>query len=267
MPDSEGVSALFRQRLSKAFDGTKKWIVADDIDVDPTTISRWLSDKSPRGPGIFRVKRAADRLGVSVGYLLGETDDAITLTDRQRVAEMVNWLSDRFALKEHEPVHTLPKSTEEFPVEPDDFIETDFDYPRELHITRWREDFEVAAGEAGGTETDMTAHTIHSEDVRDTTHRVIKVRGRSMSPDYEEGWMLLVDLRKLQPQPGDPVAVYVEGRGSILGYWEPTPDGGALLEKANPESKPVRLAGDRKAWRLLGTVQKIVDQPAKRRKR
>lgn len=161
---------------------------------------------------------------------------------------------------------TVARWTPEVPIDPKDFIDTDFDFPREVHSTKWSNEFEVAAGEEGGTEDDMTAHTLHLEDVRDTTHRVIKVTGRSMHPDYQEGWMLLVDLRKLSPEPGEPVAVCVDRgkkKASILGYWQPTSEG-VLLEKANPQAKPVRLG--KTGWKLLGTVQKIVDQPAPRRK-
>lgn len=164
-----------------------------------------------------------------------------------------------------QPERTVPRLTEEFPVEPADFIEGDFDYPLELHALEV-EEFEIAAGGTGvNPEVDMAAYTLHAKDVRDSSHRVVKVKGDSMEPDYGEGWKLLVDTRKREPQRGDPVAVYLNDQGSVLGYWNPTRDH-VELEKANRSYKPVRL-GDPETWHLIGTVQKVVDAPAKRRKK
>lgn len=164
------------------------------------------------------------------------------------------------------PDRTEPRWTEDFPVQPDQFIEKDFDFPRELHALEV-EEYEVAAGATGVASelADDMAYTLNAKDVRDSTHRVIKVRGDSMAPDYEEGWKLLVDMKKTKPQPGDPVAVYLEDEGGVIGYWEPT-KGGITLEKANPSYKPLKL-GDPTTWRLIGTVQKVVDMPAKRRRK
>lgn len=163
------------------------------------------------------------------------------------------------------PERTEPRWTEEFPIEPNEYVEGDFDYPLELHALEV-EEFEVAAGDTGvNPEVDMAAYTLHAKDVRDSTHRVIKVKGDSMSPDYEEGWKLLVDTRKRSPRPGDPVAVYLNNQGSVLGYWSPTGDH-VELEKANTAYRPVSL-GDPSTWHLIGTVQKVVDAPAKKRRK
>lgn len=163
------------------------------------------------------------------------------------------------------PARTEPRWTEEFPVDPNDFVEGDFDYPLELHALEV-EEFEVAAGATGvNPEVDMAAYTLHARDVRDATHRVIKVKGDSMSPDYEEGWKLLVDTKKRAPRAGDPVAVYLKDEGSVLGYWSPAGDH-VELEKANAAYRPIRL-GDPGTWHLIGTVQKVVDAPAKRKRR
>lgn len=160
---------------------------------------------------------------------------------------------------------TEPRSTEEFPIEPADFVEGDFDYPRELHALELDE-YDIAAGGTGvNPEVDMAGYTLHARDVKDATHRVVKVKGDSMTPDYEEGWKLLVDTKKKSPQAGDPVAVYLKDEGSVLGYWSKNGDR-IELEKANAAYKPVRL-GDPTTWHLIGTVQKIVDAPAKKRRK
>jgi SOS-response transcriptional repressor LexA len=166
------------------------------------------------------------------------------------------------------PERTVPRWTEEFPIDPESFVEKDFDYPLELHALEV-EDMEFAAGETGivSEVVDMAAYTLNAKDVRDATHRVIKVKGDSMAPEFEDGWKLLVDVRKQSPQPGEVVAVYLldaTNEGGIIGYWEPTRDG-VQIEKANPSYRPVKL-GDPTTWKLVGTVQKVVDAPVKRRK-
>lgn len=168
-----------------------------------------------------------------------------------------------------QPERTRPRRTEEFPIDPESFVERDFDYPLELHALEVEEG-EYAAGRTGiasDTEFEM-AYTLHSREVRDATHRVIKVRGDSMSPKIEDGDKVLVDVKKSNPRPGDVVAVYLldpVNEGGIIGYWEPTQDG-VQIEKANPAYKPVKL-GDPSTWKLIGVVQKRVDSPVKPRER
>ena len=115
-----------------------------------------------KNPRLFTIKKIADKLGTTVGALLGESGAVITDADRVELREFMTWLGARFGLKESGETRTLPKWTEEFPVEPERFIENDFDFPLELHALEV-EDFEVAAGESGvNPEVDMAAYTINS---------------------------------------------------------------------------------------------------------
>lgn len=209
--------------------------------------------------------QAVEPIAEMLMHLTEEQREAFVYSFRVQLSTVAPFLEKSNVVAFPQPERTVPRMTEEFPVEPADFIEGDFDYPLELHALEV-EEFEIAAGGTGvNPEVDMAAYTLHAKDVRDASHRVVKVKGDSMEPDYGEGWKLLVDTRKREPQRGDPVAVYLNDQGSVLGYWNPTRDH-VELEKANRSYKPVRL-GDPGTWHLIGTVQKVVDAPAKRKKR
>lgn len=274
MASVEGLERLFRSRLAAAFEGHKKHLVAEDIDVDATTISRWLSESAPREPGIFSVKRAANRLGVTVAHLLGEADDAIAPNDREKVKGIVSWLSQRFgiteevATAEEQQPRTVPEWTPEFPVSPEDFIGSgDGDYPLFYHA--WNQDDHLAAAGpiAARTENPMSA-ILNSKEVREGRVRTIKVQGNSMSPSFEDGWIVAVDVALRQPKNREPVAVYrPKEKGMIIGRWERRGERVRLL-KDNDKFKPVELEKDDL---LVGTITKIIDHPVppppKRRKK
>jgi transcriptional regulator with XRE-family HTH domain len=183
------------------------------------------------------------------------------------------------------PERTLPRWTEEFPVHPEDFKSSDTDYPLELHAVPVENIDEIAAGVTGAIaasgDPDMATSgwLLHDRAVRDTTHRVVVVKGDSMTPDYQPGWKLLIDLKKRLPSDGDPVYVYIiydaEAEGAVLGFWEPkSRKGGPRLIKAN-ETKgsdgellypPIDLSKFAR-WDVIGTVQKVVDAPAPKRRK
>ncbi len=251
------------------------------------------ADKRPaKEPSIFTIRDIAKRLGTTVGALLGEQGFEISDHDRERASEIVDWMRSTFRLDDRgvetsgnvtpllnavttdspdESEQTVPRWTPEFPIRPKDFKIRDFDYPRELHAVPV-EVMKVAAGVTGViSEINMPqGWLLHDKAVKDTTHRIVRVEGDSMSPDYEEGWLLLVDLRKTAPRPDDLVAVYLHenhdaGEGGVLGWWDQS-TGELQLAKANKKYAPVKL-GDPATWHVIGTVQKVVDAPAKKRKR
>lgn len=109
-------------------------------------------------------------------------------------------------------------------------------------------------------------YRLHGCGIFDETHRVVKVRGDSMAPELEHGWKVLVDVKKRQPVNGDLVAIYVqdaEDEGGVIGYWEKNGKAIRLL-KENESFLPVSLAG--RKLMILGTVQKVVDAPLRRKK-
>lgn len=233
------------------------------------TLADLLAETSPPLPSITerpRLKRIAEALDHF-------PDDALA-----KVATHVDWIGSlltptgeaaaasvvvAFPIPDNPERTSAPQWTAEFPIEPSEFIETDFDYPRILHSLEVRQS-EMAAGPTGAGDQMDTAFTLNAREVWDETHRVVKVKGDSMYPAYQNGWKVIVDLKKREPKDGDPVAVYMLDEGSILGYWKRTPFGVKLL-KHNKSFNTVILGGvDEGRWILIGTVQKIADAPAPR---
>jgi len=82
-----------------------------------------------------------------------------------------------------------------------------------------------------------------------------------MSPVLESGWVVRIDTSKL-PQPGDVTAVYIDGEGGMVGYWQ----GGKkpMLDKANPAYASVDLTA-KGTWKVVGVVVAIVNAPIQSR--
>lgn len=251
----------FRRRLMDAVERVGRKTAYLGAEISEGGLSRIVNGHI-ENPGIFTVKAIADAAGVTLGELLGEEGFNLTSDDREFLAHLREWIDTKLPIE----TRTLPRWTIEFPVAPADFIERDFDYPIELHAEEV-EVYDVAAGKTGiNAEVDVAdGFLLHGKDVRDASHRVIKVDGDSMSPTFEAGWKLLVDVKKLSPIEDDVVAVYMKHGGSVIGRWEMTTKGARLL-KDNESHAPVEL-GDPSGWRLIGIVQKIVDAPVARRRK
>jgi Peptidase S24-like len=214
-------------------------------------------------PRLSTVMQSADDLGTTVGDLLGE--QPLGEADRQRLREFVEFLIARFDLADtHAAVERDKRAVH---VSEAKFIEHDFDYPRPHHV--WIVRHAKAAAGSGiegdrDTETSEVLHSIH--DVYNGQLRVIRVKGNSMEPVLHDGDKVTFDIRLVDPQAGDVVAVYDDLRGGIIGYWRPGENGEAWLDKENPASSSERLeAGG--AWKLWGTVTRIVDTPVRPRRR
>lgn len=69
--------------------------------------------------------------------------------------------------------------------------------------------YDVAAGVTRvPSEIDMAnGHLLHGKEIRDETHRVVKVHGDSRRETLRDGWKVLVDLKKRNPRNNEIVAM------------------------------------------------------------
>ena len=241
-------------------------ILENDPDYEPYRPRATEKQRGPAiEPSVFTVKRIAERLDTTVSDLLGETTLDITISDRRRIRDWIEFLRQRLLLDSIEDA--IPQSPEyRFPIRPERFIEREYDYPQALHA--WVvPDMPAAAGSAGIEEDRplLTTEVLHSiRDIRNGALQVIRVIGDSMSDLLLDGYKVLVDTRLQSPKERDVVAVYIRAEGGILGYWRDEGKGRIVLEKHNQDYDPVRL-GHRSEWFLMGTITKIVEAPLPRR--
>jgi len=85
----------------------------------------------------------------------------------------------------------------------------------------------------------------------------VRVVGDCMEPVIGDGWLIRVDTSRVEPQPGDVVAVHIEGAGNVIGYWGGG-DRAALLHE-NPAHSALDLW--LRCFRVIGTVTAVVDRP------
>jgi len=215
-----------------------------------------------KDPRISTVLRGAHDLGTTVGDLLGEPP--VGETDLQKLREMVEFLIDRFDLMGAQAAAAREQGT--LKVDEADFIERDFDYPRAHHV--WvvpHAQAEAGSGIEADRDTEMT-EVLHSiRDVYNGQLRVICVKGESMSPVLHDGDKVTFDIRLVNPQDGDVVAVYDSVRGGIVGYWRRGEKGESWLDKENEAFDSERL-GKEGGWTVWGVVTRIVDTPMRPRR-
>lgn len=148
---------------------------------------------------------------------------------------------------------------DQFPIEKDEFIELDFDFPQSLHAYVVPVAAELAAGPPRDPDEILlpTAEILHSmHEITDHRLKVIKVLGDSMAPTLKNGWKILIDTKQKSWRRGQLVAAYVRNQGSTLGIFEPEGDA-AVLRKLNPDYRAIPLpAGE---WYPLGVVTRIVE--------
>jgi hypothetical protein len=180
-----------------------------------------------QNPGIFTLQSVADALETTVGDLLGESGyasirDVVSRTDRRTLRDAVLLLRDLFDLDDDTlDVPQVPP----FLVSRAEFIARDYDYPE---------------AELSGLQ-------------------IIRVIGDAMAPELHDGWRVAVDPERTAPEEGTLIAVYLRGRGGLLGRWQKDGDT-AMLVRSNPDVAPIALPSDDE-WRMWGTVTKIVDAP------
>jgi hypothetical protein len=288
MPQDEELRAAFRRRLRDALRGQKKGIAAEDAEIDPTTLSRWISEESPREPGLFAIKRLADRLSTNVGQLLGEVEaPSATAEDREAIGGFVSWASRRFGIAEGskrrrsvttqenvlEFVPFKPKlqiiEEEEFRfmVKPQDFKQKDFDYPQPWHY--WTNDTpieELPAAAAGpvGVPGLLNPHGANVREVFDRVNQIVRVFGDSMEDRYFDGDLVRVDTRIRTPLDGTPVAVYCDDLGgSLIGFLKRDGDH-VLLKKKNRTRYPEPIMLPSNGWILVGPIVELVSRRERR---
>jgi hypothetical protein len=247
-------------------DNAMSRILENDPEYEPYRPRATQKQRGPAvEPSVFTVKRIAERLETTVSDLLGETTLDITISDRRRIRDWIEFLRQRLLLDSLEDL-VLQGAEYRFPIRPERFIEREYDYPQALHA--WvLPDMPAAAGKAGVEEDRplLTTEVLHSiRDIRNGALQVIRVIGDSMSDLLLDGYKVLVDTRLQTPRERDVVAVYIRAEGGMLGYWRDEGKGRIVLEKHNAEYAPVRL-GHRSEWFLIGTITKIVEAPLPRR--
>jgi len=173
-----------------------------------------------REPALFTIKRLAERLDTTVGDLLGEREFDVTVGDRRRIRDLLDFLWERLDLDSIQEV--APQALEyRFPIPPSRFKERDYDYPQALHAWVVPE-VPMAAGRSG-IEADrplLTTEVLHSiRDVRNGALQVVRVIGDSMADLLLDGYKVLVDTRMKKPRRGDLVAVYIKAEGGVIGFW------------------------------------------------
>lgn len=86
---------------------------------------------------------------------------------------------------------------------------------------------------------------------------IVRVVGHCMEPVIGDGWLVRVITSRVDPQPGDVVAVHIEGDGYCIGYWGAGDH--AELQHQNPAYPAVALWP--RCFRIVGTVTAVVDRP------
>ncbi|HEY2091071.1 MAG TPA: S24/S26 family peptidase [Thermoanaerobaculia bacterium] len=213
-------------------------------------------------PRLSTVMSGADALETTIGDFLSEPP--LGAEDRERLREFIEFLILRFDLLGSNA--TPKEEAKVIDVDEADFVEREFDYPRPHHV--WIvPNTKAAAG--SGIEIDRDSEVtevLHSiRDVYNGRLRVIRVIGDSMSPVLHGDDKVTFDTRLVSPKEGDVVVVYDAVRGGMIGYWRR--DGAtAWLDKANGAFSSERLDTS-DAWKLWGTITRIVDTPVSPRRR
>jgi hypothetical protein len=241
-------------------------ILANDPDYKPYRPRAIDKVRGPAvEPSVFTIKKIAERLDTTVSDLLGETVLDITVSDRRRIRDWIEFLRQRLLLDSIDD--ELPQPLEyRFPIRQQRFIEREYDYPQALHA--WVVPEMPASAGKGGIEPDrplLTTEVLHSiRDVRNGALQVIRVIGDSMADLLLDGYKVLVDTRLQTPKERDVVAVYVRNEGGVIGYWHKDETGRVVLQKQNPDYDEFRL-GHKSEWFLVGVIVKIVEAPLLRR--
>lgn len=216
--------------MSVPISDTLSRILEHDPDYRPLRPRSPSRQRPPlQNPGVFTLKEVADALETTVGDLLGEPGyvsirDLVSREERRKLRDAVVLLRDFFDLDDESLIDADPAP---FVLPPAEFLARDYDYPAPY-------------------------------DVDPARMRVVRVIGDAMAPELRDGWQVAVDTERTAPEENDMVAVYLRGRGGVLGRWQiegTTP----ILRRSNPAAPPIPLIDD--DWLLWGTVTRVVDAP------
>lgn len=281
-------SARLRSQLSVADLAGRAGISADAI---------YKFERNVNQPELRTLDRIAGAMGILIGDLLpnsgGSTNGslfepleaALSGLDVSEQSEQVLLLANqarlvRNAILRRRPAlpevlqfpvseKTEPRSTPEFPIDPAEFNSRgDADYPLELH--GWEmDDLQAAAGVVGAQNPENLMGTLlNAKEVRDGRRRTIKVQGNSMSPTFEDGDLLAIDVTKRSPANDTTVLVYRhEDDGMMIGRWEKKASRVRLL-KDNDAFAPVDLReGDLLVGEIIDIIKKPVPPPPPRKRK
>jgi SOS-response transcriptional repressor LexA len=76
-----------------------------------------------------------------------------------------------------------------------------------------------------------------------------------MSDRIRDGDLIVIDISRTTPRQHDPVAVYIDNEGGVLGYWR-AEAGAYFLDKHNPEFPSFKL-GHPSEWRVIGVITTV----------
>jgi hypothetical protein len=242
------------------------------LDSDPTRprTKRARKNRPTLDPGVFTLQRYAQQAGTTVGALLGEVQDVLTETDREKMIEFAHWLLSRArqnAARENVlsdvttrsgkpdniatfPAKTQPAWTPEFPIHPEDFNDAgDTDFPLEHHSYEG-EDLD----EAGGDDPVMSTNLLSSREVRTGKLRTVRVRGNDVAP-YREGWKLAIDVTQQDPSlipDKKAIVAYRKDKGTILGRLYHV--GARILLRKDDDEKGIDLSD---GYKIVGPVDHV----------
>ena len=237
-----------------AIDDATSRILENDPDYLPPRKRVEKKDREPTlNPGIFTVKPIAEKLETTVGELLREGGYELTKADLRSFRWIVDFFQMRFPLDE---VAVAPEEGH--------FKARDFSYPRPLTRTTLENKGQLAAGIAAVTSEFEIAQADIVGNLKSRTLVAATVNGRSMAERIRHGDTIVIDTAQTSPRQHDPVAVYVENEGGILGYWR-AEAGAYYLDKHNPDVPSFKL-GHASEWRVLGVVT-LVQSPVSRQDR
>jgi transcriptional regulator with XRE-family HTH domain len=260
--------------------------------VTPEALNRILTGatKEPGFETIAKIARAAgldmNRLAVEEGEVPRASSlaaDLLSLSDRRQLVRHAEWLRARFGLEakahvieednvlEFVPARTAREVIEEsaefrFPIPPDDFIERDFDFPRDWHY--WRDGTRTAEMAAGptGVVSDFAdgearlLNTRNPTEIIDRLQKIVRVKGDSMEPRYFDGDLVRIDTTRREPTNGEPIAIYITdpaNEGGVIGILYRHGDE-IELRKKNPDYSPIALGES--GWILVGVVVELVSR-------
>jgi SOS-response transcriptional repressor LexA len=223
-------------------DGTSR-ILENDPDYHPPRKRIVGKARKPtQNPGVFTVLRSAHRLGVTVGELLHERGFEMTQSDLRTFRWMADFFHMRFPIGD---VGTLSVVDEQ------SFIERDFSFPRELETTLVPQKGQLAAGPAA-VESDFEIAAAEIIGARKSASLfAARVKGRSMSDRIRDGDTIVIDGSQTTPKQHEPVAVYIENEGGVLGYWRA--ESGAYYLDKHADIASIKL-GHPSEWRILGVI-------------
>ncbi|MGZ5442611.1 MAG: LexA family protein [Thermoanaerobaculia bacterium] len=240
-----------------AIDDPASRILENDPDYHPPRKRTENKKRKPTAnPGVFTVRRVAKRLGTTVGELLREAGHELTANDLRNFRWISDFLRMRFPIDEL-AAQTVPDHRT--------FIEKDFSFPRPLTTTKLEEKGELAAGLPLQSDFDVAEAEIIGE-TKPANLFAARVKGRSMHDRIRDGDLIVIDSGQTAPRQHDPVAVYIENEGGVLGYWR-VDKGNYYLDKHNaPEFGPV-LLGPPSDWRVLGLITLVQSRVSRQDRR